>query len=161
MREEGGIENGKEEPKEGVDKTHRLEEVAPPLPPAHMAHMSYPMGFIQPQYIQSPQHQHQRAYQPPAAAAFLPTGKVEEGRDAERGGVASVARVPPSFPVPPSAFAGHIVQDTFAEGGRERGRDGRLKDAVERGAEAEGGEAFMVNDKEVMDLFKDGDIESW
>jgi hypothetical protein len=158
-REEGGIENGKEEPKEGVDKTHGLQEVPAPLPPAHMAYMSYPMGFIQPQHIQSPQspqqQQHQRAYQP-AAAAFLPTGEVEEGRDTERGGVACVAHLPSSFPVPTSAFAGHIVQ-----GEREGGRDGHLKDAVERAAEAEGGETFMENDKEVMELFKDGDIESW
>jgi hypothetical protein len=32
---------------------------------------------------------------------------------------------------------------------------------VERGAAAEGGEVLLEIDKEVMDSFEDGDIESW
>ena len=160
-KEEGGVTNGEGGPKAGFwHMAPRLEEVIPPLAPAYVGHVGYPMSVIQPQYAHSPQQQqHQHACQP--AAGFPPTGTVGEGTGAEGGRVAGVPRLSSSFPVPSPALDEGIVQEVFAEGGREGGREGRLKDAVERGAEAEAGETFMENDKEVMDLFKDGDIESW
>ena len=75
--------------------------------------------------------------------------------------MACVPRLSSSFPMPTPAFEERIVQDVCAEGGREGKRNKRLKDAVERGAEAEGGEVLLEIDEEVLDLFKDGDIESW
>jgi hypothetical protein len=48
-----------------------------------------------------------------------------------------------------------------AEGGKEGGMQGSLKDAVGGSTEAEGGDPFMAIDKEVIDLFKDGDVDSW
>jgi hypothetical protein len=103
---------------------------------------------------QQPQQQYQHAY-PSAAALFPVTGKVEEGKEAESGRVACVPRLSSFLPVPTPAFEDGIVQDVFAEGGREGVGEGRLKDTLGRGAEAEG------VDKDVIGLFNDGDIESW
>ncbi|KAM3569953.1 hypothetical protein VYU27_007962 [Nannochloropsis oceanica] len=158
--EEGGKENGKEEVKETVMKAYGQENLAPLPTPGNVAHMNCLMREVPLQHFLWPQSQqleyHDHACQP-TASVFPPRESGDEGRDGEGGCIGYVAHSPSSLPVLSPAFREQIPQELLAKG--EGGECG--DDAVQRSPGVGGGVSFMENEKEVMYLFKDGDLDSW
>ena len=83
------------------------------------------------------------------------------------------------FPEPAPFFNESMLQAVFPEKGLENGAEAEVKKGAEgtveagsdlgegrkkkmkKGEDAETAEGFLGSHKEVLDLFKDGDIESW